>query len=275
MSLKKTKTIGKGSQSFQREFDQSEFTLDEKRADDVKFLMSQPQRGKKVLDYFIRSGLKYKEVFDAINITELSVAEQKGHQLKIAAMLRGMGWQGKIDLHTRPMGEYDHPSPHFHLWGSQIDKSVYEAVSTYLVMNELTYSDRLKAMKAARVIPKIPREEIKQIKESVAVSAEPTILPDIIVRKRKSGASKRLEEFTGKFKYSDPDTQATVEQISLQVSAVNQKISDIKAAIKGSKRPVVIQSDEKRKGIDEKFEASVQRLHDRIQKIKQSLSANS
>ena len=274
MALKKTKTIGKGSASFLREFDHSEFTLDEEREKDLKFLLSQPKKGQKVLSYFLRTGLKYKEVFDAMNIGELPASQQKLHLKNIAAALREIGWQGKVDLHTRPMGVYDHPSPHFHLWGSQITKEVYEVVKTYLISNELTYADRLKAMKMAKVIQKIPREDIKQAKEQVKsepISVEPT---GLVVRRRKTVVVKRLEEFVDKFKHTDPETAATVQRISEKTSNIRQKIDALKKTISREDMPIVKMSGTKHKAVDNTFENSARALRDRIQQLKTSLSTN-
>lgn len=274
MALKKTKTIGKGSASFLREFDHSEFTLDEEREKDLKFLLSQPKKGEKVLNYFLRTGLKYKEVFDAINIGELPASQQKQHLKNIAAALREIGWQGKIDLHTRPMGVYDHPSPHFHLWGSQVIKEVYEVVKNYLIVNELTYPDRLKAMKAAKVINKISREDVKNAKDQVQpepASAEPT---ELLVRRRQNVAGKRLEEFVDKFKHTDPETAATVQRISEKTSQIRQKIDAFKKTISREDAPIVKMSDTKHKAVDNTFENSAKALRDRIQQLKTSLSTN-
>lgn len=272
MALKKTKTTGRSSESFKREVDQSKFVLDEERSGDLKFIMAQPNRGEKLLQYFLRTGLKYKEVFDAIHIDDLKISEQVAHQNNIAALLKKQGWQGKVDLHTRPVGAHDHPSPHFHLWGSQITKEVYDLVKKYLLENNLTDESRLKTMKLAKFIPKISREDLQAARLSVKQkSVEPT---ELDVRKRKNVVGKRLEEFVGQLKSRDPKTVAAVDKISQKEAHLSQKIDALKKRFSGETLLVVKPTESKRNAIDSKFEDSVKALRDRISNIKMNLSTN-
>ena len=271
MALKKTKTTGKGSQSFMREIDKSEFVLGEDRQDDLRFLMTQPERSEKLLKYFLHTGLKYKEVFDAINIGDLGVAKQVAHLKNIADLLREHGWQGKVDLHTRPVGQYDHPSPHIHLWGSQVTKEVYELVKNYLLDNDLTYADRLKSMKMAKVIQKISREDLKIAAKAEKKSDEPT---EFTVRRKKSIPDKRIEEFVVKSRLIDPKIAATIDRINAKKSQLKEKIDALKKSISGKENPVVITLSSRQKAVDNKFKVSEKALRDLIKKIKTDLTTN-
>lgn len=272
MSLKRTKTIGKGSQSFTRELNQSIFILsDPEYTKAVEFLMTQPKKGEKIRQYFIRSGLKYKEVFDAINIEGLPVAEQKQHQVNIATILTKYGWQGKVDLHTRPYGAYDHPSAHFHLWGQQVTKDIYALVREYLVKNNLTTNDRLKLMKDAKVIHKIPRED-RQKAIMPEESASP-LVEDIVVLRRKSAAGKKLQEFVEQLKISDPDTAATVDRIAVKKETVGQKLKDLKKLI-GNEKSTVIQSEKRQKAVGKKLNETIEELKSQLNQLKTTLSTN-
>lgn len=271
-SIKKTKTIGKGSQSFVRELNQSIFVLlDDGHEKAVRFLLTQPKKGEKIRDYFIRSGLKYKEVFDAVNIEGLPHAVQKQHQNNIAKILKEYGWQGKVDLHTRPQGAFDHPSAHFHLWGKQVTTDVYNLVKDYLVTNELTTLDRLKQMKNAKVIQKIAREDLpKGLKPEE--SAEPQS-GEIVVLRRKSVAGKQLKEFVEQLESTNPKTAATVERISEKKVSVGQKLESLKKLL-GKEEPIIKPSIQRQKAVGERLNSTVKELREQIEKLKTTLSTN-
>lgn len=272
MALAKTKTIGKGSESFLRELDNSEFVLDEEREKDLKFIKSQPERGKKILQYFIRTGLKYKEVFDAIHIGDLPIAKQVEHKRAIAALLVQNGWQGKVDLHTRPHGVYDHPSPHFHLWGSQITKEVYNLVKNYLLENDLTDETRLKTMKAAKKIEKLSREDLALAKQAEEQkSAEPAPLE---IRSRKSGAARQIKAFVEQNRGLTPEAVAAVERVAQKQSDLRSRIDALKNDISGKETLAVRPSAARQEAVDSKFEEAAKSLHDRIARLKANLSSN-
>lgn len=273
-AIKKTKTIGGKSESFMREIDNSNFILDEERQEDLKFIKTQPDRGKKILQYFIRTGLKYKEVFDAINIGDLNIDVQMAHLRAIAALLKEHGWQGKVDLHTRPVGAFDHPSPHFHLWGSQVTKEVYALVKKYLLENNLTDESRLKQMKTEKFIQKLSREDVKKQveKPSDDRSAGPA---ELEVRRRKNDAGKRLEGFVDRFKNAKPEAVAAVERVSDKKALLSQKIDALKKSISGKEDELVVKPAESRqKAVGSKFEDSAKALKARLQSLKTNLSTN-
>lgn len=273
-SIKKTKTIGSKSESFMREIDNSNFILDEERQEDLKFIKTQPDRGRKILQYFIRTGLKYKEVFDAINIGDLNIDVQMAHLRAIAALLKEHGWQGKVDLHTRPVGAFDHPSPHFHLWGSQVTKEVYALVKNYLLENNLTDESRLKQMKTEKFIQKLSREDVKREveKPSDERSAGPA---ELEVRRRKTDAGKRLEGFVDRFKNAKPEAVAAVERVSDKKALLSQKIDALKKSISGKEDELVVKPAESRqKAVGSKFEDSAKALKARLQSLKTNLSTN-
>lgn len=273
-SIKKTKTTGSKSESFVREIDNSLFVLDEERQDDLKFIKTQPERGKKILQYFIRTGLKYKEVFDAINIGDLRIDVQVAHTRAIAALLKEHGWEGKVDLHTRPVGAFDHPSPHFHLWGSQITKEVYALVKKYLLENNLTDESRLKQMKTERFIQKLSREDFK--KEATKPSDEKPVGPaELEVRRRKTNVNKRLEGFVDQFKNAKPEAVTAVERISDKKALLSQKIDALKKSITKKEDELVVKPAESRqKAVGSKFEDSAKALKARLQSLKTNLSTN-
>lgn len=272
-SIKKTKTIGKASESFMRELDQSEFILDEERQQDLKFIQGQPNRGQKILQYFIRTGLKYKEVFDALHIGDLAISEQLRHRDRIVDLLRDFGWQGKVDLHTRPMGPIDHPSPHFHLWGSQVTKEVYDLVKNYLIENGLTNVDRLKKMKSEKRIEKLSREELNAAKNlAPKESAGPAELP--VIRKPR-GVDERLKAFVDKVGEIDPKTVAAVERFAQKQSSLGEKINALKQSMSNTGEALpVVRSASRKAAIDNKFEESVKTLTDRLNRLKTDLSTN-
>jgi hypothetical protein len=275
-SIKKTKTIGSKSESFMREIDNSNFILDEERQEDLKFIKTQPDRGRKILQYFIRTGLKYKEVFDAINIGDLNIDVQMAHLRAIAALLKEHGWQGKVDLHTRPVGAFDHPSPHFHLWGSQVTKEVYALVKNYLLENNLTDETRLKQMKTEKFIQKLSREDVKREvqKPSDEKSAGPAEA-ELEVRRRKTDAGKRLEGFVDRFKNAKPEAVAAVERVSDKKALLSQKIDALKKSISGKEDELVVKPAESRqKAVGSKFEDSAKALKARLQSLKTNLSTN-
>lgn len=270
MALKKTKTTGRKSESFARELDKSAFVLGPEREKDLTFIMGQPNRGQRVLDYFLRTGLKYKEVFDAINIGDLPLSKQVAHQKEIARLLQEYGWEGKVDLHVRPVGAYDHPSPHFHLWGSQITKEVYSLVKDYLLENKLTDSTRLKIMKSAKVIHKISREDLSRARTEAKHdrSVEP-----IAVKRIKSSAGKRLADFVEKNKVSET-TKVAVESYDTNVATLKEKIMEMKKTFAEDK--LVVKSPKAAaRGVDTRFENIANDLKDRMTKLKSDLTTRS